>query len=116
MCRFRADGAVDLIRGGGPYACLRIGLASACPHEPDEGRREGSHVKSAAASVTAWSSAAPELCPSRQPTGVGPVAAERQREWRPGAVAAARAARRAALKPYRKFSHGAGQAGQPHFR
>ncbi len=31
----------------GPYACLRIGLASACPHEPDEGRREGSPVKSA---------------------------------------------------------------------
>src|SRR6266567_4718618 len=57
----RANGVADLTRGGGPYACLRIGLASACPHEPDEGRREGSHVKSAAASVTAWSSAAPEF-------------------------------------------------------
>jgi hypothetical protein len=37
------------LRGGGAYACWRIGLAWACPHEPDEGRREGSLVKSAAA-------------------------------------------------------------------
>ena len=45
----RSHGAVDLTRGGGPCACRRIGLASACPHEPDEGRREDSLVKSAAA-------------------------------------------------------------------
>jgi hypothetical protein len=41
--------AVDLTRGGGPYACARIGLASRLPAMPDEGRREGSLVKSAAA-------------------------------------------------------------------
>ena len=88
------------------------GWLLACPHEPDEGRREGSLVKSTAALVTAWSSAAPELCPSRQPTGV----------WRRRcgsasescgvrAVLAARAAPRgAALKPYRKFSQTAGTA------
>ena len=27
----RADGAADLTRGGGPYACARIGLASRLP-------------------------------------------------------------------------------------
>ena len=31
MCQFRADGAADLIRGGCPYACLAIGLASGLP-------------------------------------------------------------------------------------
>jgi hypothetical protein len=47
--RFHADGVVDLTRGGGPYACARIGLASRLLAMPDEGRREGSLVKSAAA-------------------------------------------------------------------
>jgi hypothetical protein len=74
--QLRADGAADLTRGGGPYACPRSGWLLACPHEPDEGRREGSLVKSAAALVTARSSAAPETsCPSRQPTGAGPAGA-----------------------------------------
>ena len=45
----RADGAADLTRGGCQYACARIGLASRLPAMPDEGRREGSLVKSAAA-------------------------------------------------------------------
>jgi len=37
---------------------------------PDEGRREGSLVKSAAALATARLQRPPKLCPSRQPTGV----------------------------------------------
>ena len=41
------------------------GWLLACPHEPDEGRREGSLAKSAAALVTAWSSAAPGVMPFR---------------------------------------------------
>jgi hypothetical protein len=31
MRELAADGAVDLIRGGCPYACLAIGLASGMP-------------------------------------------------------------------------------------
>ena len=89
--QLRTDGAADLTRGGGPYACPRIGLASACPHVPDVGRREGSLVKSDAALVTAWSSAAPESA---------------FRASRPAPARPARAARGAALNPYRKFSQG----------
>ena len=105
--QFRADGAADLTRGGGPYAGLRIGLASGLPAMPDEGRREGSLVKSAAALATAWASATPSYSPSRQPTGTGPAGAERQRERRPGRrVGGASGPAGAALKSYRKFSHG----------
>ena len=100
-----ADRAADLIRGGGPYACARIGLASRLPAMPDEGRREGSLVKSAAAWTTSSGSAAPWFCLSRQPTGV---------RGQPGGSGAgarlSRPSRRrerplgAALNPYRKFS------------
>jgi hypothetical protein len=38
--------AADLTRGGGPYAWSRIRLASRLPRLPNEGRREGSLVKS----------------------------------------------------------------------
>jgi hypothetical protein len=31
ICHLRANRAADLTRGGGPYACLRIGLASGLP-------------------------------------------------------------------------------------
>lgn len=83
------------------------GWLLACPHEPDEGRREGSLVKFAAAPVTAWVIAAPKLCLSRQVTGVGaagvgasagaPTSAPCRRRERP---------RGAALKPHRNFSQG----------
>ena len=101
------DGAADLTRGGGPYACPRSGWLLACPREPDVGRREGSLVKSAAVLVTAWVSAA--LTPALF------APADRRRAGRSGsasgsgglaAVSAARAARGAALNPYRKFSQG----------
>jgi hypothetical protein len=107
-----ADGVADFTRGGGPYACLRIGLASACPQEPDEGRREGSLVKSAAARTAFLVSSGPDSpCPSRQPTGT-----RRRRSGSVSGAAACAPCRRrgrplgAALKPYRKFSH----AGEPH--
>jgi hypothetical protein len=45
----RSDIVTDLTRGAGVYACARIGLASRLPAMPDEGRREGSLVKFAAA-------------------------------------------------------------------
>ena len=38
----RANRAADLTRGGGRYACARIGLASRLLAIPDEGRRRGS--------------------------------------------------------------------------
>ena len=82
--KLRTDGAADLTRGGGPYACPRIGLASACPHEPDQGRSEGSLVKSAAALATSRFSAAPGLTLLFAPADrhQAPLQRERQRELR----------------------------------
>ena len=66
----------DLTRGDGPYACWRIGLASACPRWPDEGHREGSLVKSGRGPGTFSVDCGPEVFrSSRQPTGVGPAVA-----------------------------------------
>ena len=45
------NGAADLTRGGGSYACPRSGCLLACPLQPDTSRREGSLVKSAVAMV-----------------------------------------------------------------
>jgi hypothetical protein len=65
--QLRADGAAGLTRGGGGAAARTLvcgsGWLLACPHEPDEGRREGSLVKSAAALATAATSAPPSLIP-----------------------------------------------------
>jgi hypothetical protein len=84
MRQLGADGAADLTRGGGPYACLRIGLASCLPAMPDEGRREGSLVKSVAALTTSWFSAAPPTSPLFAPADrhQAPPRRERQRELR----------------------------------
>ena len=48
------DGAADLIRGGGPYAGPRIGLASGLPVMPDEGRPRGFPCQIGRGSVTSW--------------------------------------------------------------
>jgi hypothetical protein len=95
-----ADGAADLTRGGGPYACARIGLASRLPALPNEGRREGSLVKSAAAQTASVGSAGPCPCLSRQPTGVrGPAGREQSGSPAAPAESAARAAPRGRLEP-----------------
>ena len=83
--QLRAGGAADLTRGGGPYAVRGSGWLLACPYEPDEGRREGSLVKSVAARVTAWASAAPKVSAFRASRpALAQAGAERQRERRPG--------------------------------
>lgn len=52
------------------------GLALVCPREPDEGRREGSLVKSAAGSPVTFGTAAPkDAYASRQPIGTGSAGA-----------------------------------------
>ena len=102
-----ADGAADLTRGDGPYAGSAIGLASGLP-----------------ALARCWAVARVPLSNPPRLWTFGLVAAQgplplapADRRWRRRsgsasgsggvrAVAAARAARRAALKPYRKFSHG----------
>ena len=104
----RMDRVADLTRGGGPYACLR---SSGLPGRPISPMRAAARVP---------------LSNLPRPREFGPVAARgilcfrasRPALARPersssesdgqGAVAAARAARRAALKPYRKFWPGRG--------
>ena len=87
-----------MTRGGGPYACLRIGLASRLPAMPDEGRREGSLVKSAAAWTTSSGSAAPFFVfRASRPAS---EASRAERQWSPAvpAESAARAAPRGRLE------------------
>jgi hypothetical protein len=106
---FRQNGAANLTRGDGPYAVFAIGLASGLPALARSGPSRGSLVKSAAAPNLR------EDCGPKVPVFFAPADRRRPAGARASAGAEARAPsrrrgrpRRAALKPYRKFSH-AGQ-------
>jgi hypothetical protein len=97
----RAHGATDLTRGGGSTLVRGLGWLLACPRLPNEGRREGSLVKSAAAWATSPAFSGPAPLPFA-PAGRVPEAgrAGASAGARPSrSVPAARAALGAALTP-----------------
>jgi hypothetical protein len=70
-------------KGRRPVRWSRVGLASRLPAMPDEGRREGSLVKSAAAWTTSPGSAAPGFAfrASRPALEASRAGAERELGW-----------------------------------